>query len=61
MMFNTFPFGRWAVAFDALSAFMGSNASGGRRFEGVGGFDFVWLWFGLASGFEYAALFWLCF
>ena len=44
MMFNTFPFGRWPVAFDALIALMGSNGSGGRGFGGgVGG-----LWFCLA-------------
>ena len=48
MMFNTFPFGRWPVAFDALSAFMGSNASVGREFGGGGplilfGFGSVWL------------------
>ena len=63
IMFNTFQFGRWPVAFDALFALMGSNGSGGRGFGGGGweGFGFVWLWFGLASGFEYAALFWLCF
>ena len=47
-MFNTFPFGRWPVAFDALSAFMGSNASRGRGFGGGGplilfGFGSVWL------------------
>ena len=31
----------------------GVGGSGG----GWEGFGFVWLWFGLASGFEYAALF----
>ena len=60
MLFNTFTFGRWPVAFDALFALMWSNGSGGGEFGGGGeweGFGFVWLWFGLASGFEYAALF----
>ena len=48
-MFNTFPFGRWPVAFDALFALMGSNGSGGRGFGGGGralvlfGFGLVWL------------------
>ena len=46
-MFNTFPFGRWPVAFDALFALMGSNASGGRGFRGEAlilfGFGSVWL------------------
>ena len=46
MMFNTFPFGRWPVAFDALFALMGSNGSGGREFGGGGGRALVLFGFG---------------
>ena len=49
MMFNTFPFGRWPVAFDALFALiilMGSNGSEGRRFRDEGGRALVLFGFG---------------
>ena len=46
MMFNTFPFGRWPVAFDALFALMGSNGSGGKGFGGEGGRALVLFGFG---------------
>ena len=62
MMFNTFPFGRWPVAFDALFVLMGSNGSGGGGFGGGSGRALVLFGFGSVWLRDLSMqLFWLCF